>query len=216
VNKRIPAEGLIRLVTFVLCALGYLAGMVLVIRAFEKWPQTGPVPQSIRMSFVQMELSAAPAPPPQPLPEPEAEVMPEIEEADVSLEVVPEKPKPDPEPAPIPEEVRPEAPVAEVSQEASAPTAAVSLAGVGDWAKQQLELVKYYPRPAERLGLRGSFDLRITVDASGTITEAEVLEGEGHRILREALESMLMRIIGRNFGKPIGEERVFEIEFVFE
>lgn len=215
VNKCIPAERVVRLLTFALCAVAYAAVLVLFLRSWEPSERAVSVPSAVRLSFVQMELQAEPTPPPRPEPV-EQEAVPELEEADVTLEKIPELLKPEPQPAPLPEEMLPEAPVAQVTQEAAAPEPVVSSQGVQGWAQEQLEKEKYMPRMAERMGLSGEFILRIDIRADGVIRSAEILEGRGHRILRQALEKMLTKIVGRGYGQAIGEPLEFEVRFIFE
>lgn len=219
VNKARPFERLIRLAVLGGCAAVYAAALALIFQTLENRRNEVPaVAAPVHLSFVQMELQAEPAPPPEPepLPEPEPEILPEPEEADVALEKVPEKPKPEPKPEPPPQEPEPEAPVAKVSQEAAAPVIAVSPASVQGWVVEQIEKQKYYPPAAERFGLRGTFELSVQVDESGTIVSAEVLGGEGHRILRDALGRMLAALPGQHYGEPIGEPMQFDVTFEFE
>ena len=216
VNRRGPVERLIRLLMFALCALGYAAGLLLLFRGLENRVPTVSVPKAVRLSFLQLELQAEPTPTPVPEPAPEPDVVREIEEADVSLEEVPEKRTPEPRPAPLPEESRPEAPVANVSQEAGAPEPGVSAESVQSWVVALIEKEKYYPPAAERMGLRGMFTLRVSVDDAGVIQTAEVVDGRGHRILRQALEKMMAKLSGRRFESRIGEPVEFDVEFEFE
>lgn len=216
VNRARPGERLIRLVALCLCGAVYFIVLGLIFQGLEKQQQKGtPVVRAITLSFVQIELQAQSAPEPEPEPEPELEqeILPEPEEADVALETVEEKPEPQSEPEPLPES---EAPVAQITQQAAAPTLLVDSANVQDWVIKQIEREKYYPAAAERLGLQGKFDLAVTVDETGTILSADVLEGRGHRILRQALEKMLRKLPGQSFGQPIGEAVEFEVEFSFE
>ncbi|QHI68518.1 energy transducer TonB [Tichowtungia aerotolerans] len=215
-NKSCPFERLTRLAALCLCGAVYLIVLVLVFQGLENQRNAAvPVASAVKLSFVQAELQAEPAPLPEPAPKPEPK--PEPEEADVALEDVPEEPMPEPTPEPPREEPpRPEAPVAQVSQEAAAPVYSVAPDQVQGWVIEQIEREKYYPPAAERFGLQGTFDLLVILDEHGTILSAEVLGGEGHRILRQALEKMLVKLPGRSFGQPIGETLAFEVEFSFE
>jgi outer membrane biosynthesis protein TonB len=114
---------------------------------------------------------------------------------------------------PLPES---DAPVALVTQEAAAEVLLVNPDAILDWVLEQIEKEKYYPPTAERLGITGIFDLTVTVDQGGTIIFTEVHDGKGHRVLRQALEKMLIKLIGRNFGRSISEAVEFEVEFEFE
>jgi TonB family protein len=214
VNERHPGERRVRLIALCLCGAVYLVAAGLVFRGLEEEPQQRtPVVSSMTLSFVQVELQAPAAPEPEPQPQPE--LLPEPVDADVAPEKAEEVPEPlsEPEPEPMPES---DAPVAQVTQQASAPVLLVSADELQGWVIGRIEREKYYPPAAERLGLRGTFDLSVTVDDSGTIRMAEVLEGRGHRILRQALEKMLRTLPGQQFGRPIGETVEFEIEFSFE
>ncbi len=216
VNERHPGERRVRLVALGLCAAVYLAAAGLIFRGLEEEPRhRTPVVSSVTLSFVQVELQAPPVPEPEPEPQPRPELLPEPVDADVAPDKAEEVPKPlsEPEPEPMPES---DAPVAQVTQQASAPVLLVSADELQGWVVEQIEKEKYYPPAAERLGLRGTFDLSVAVDENGTIRSADVLEGRGHRILRQALEKMLGALPGKNFGRPTGEAVEFEIEFSFE
>jgi len=207
-----------------LCVVLYLVVLRLVFQGLENSdePDFSPT-NAVKLSFAQMELQAPSAPEPDMSPEalvkeepkPEREILPEPEEADVALEKVEKKPEPptEPEPAPAPES---DAPIALVTQQAAASEMSIPVEGVQSWLKELLEKEKYYPPAAQRFGLTGSFDLNIVVDADGTVLSADVLECRGHRILRQAIEKMLMKIVGRNYGEPTGEVIPFEFIFEFE
>ena len=221
-NNARPGERLIRLIALCLCGAVYFAVLGLIFQGLEKRNnQSAPVVSSVTLNFVQMELQAPAAPVPEILPEPEVQPEPDVsaealakaEEADVALEEIVEESDPEPQPEPA---VESEAPIAQVTQEAASPISAVQAANVQAWLIEQLETEKYYPAAAERFGITGSFDLSIQVGENGMILSADVLEGEGHRILRQALEKMLAKIIGRNYGEPVGEPLPFEFEFEFE
>lgn len=216
VNKPSPGERWVRLAALCLCGAVYFIVLGLIFQGLEKQKQEGvPVVSAVTLSFVQVELQAEQEPQSEQEPEPEQEVLPEPEDADVALETVEEKPEPKPQPKPEPV-VESEAPVANVSQQAAAPVHVVSPDVLQGWVVEQIERETYYPAAAERLGLQGKFDLVVTVNEAGTILSAEILEGRGHRILRQALEKMLNKLPGRNFGQPVGEELEFQVEFSFE
>lgn len=217
VNKSLPVERRVRLIAFLLCGLVYFAGLVLVFQCLENGSEPNFVSvRAVKMSFAQVELQAEPRPMPEPEPRPEPDVMPEPEEeADVALEEVPEEPKREVQSKPEPL-LNPEAPTANVTQEAAAPTPAVSAETVQGWVLEQLEKVKYYPPMAEKFNFRGTYELEIVVGADGTIRSADVLGGRGHRILREAMEKMMRRLVGLNFGRPIGEAQELGFYFEFE
>lgn len=209
---------LIRLAALCLCAVLYCAALFWIFQGLEKQRRSvSPIAGPMNIDFVQMELQTEPAPPPEPEPVPEQEMLPEeSEDADVALENVPEKPKPEPKPAPPSEPLKPDVPIAKVTQKKVAPMVLASPEQVQGWVFRELENVKYFPPAAERLGLKGTFDLTVTVDKAGTILSAQVLDGKGHRILRQALEKMLAKLIGLRFGKPLDEAKDFEFTFEFE
>ncbi len=157
---------------------------------------------AVNLSFAQMELVAVEEPPPPKEPEP-----PPPEEVDVVLEKIIEEPEPEPEPVEAD---------AFVSQEASASEEAVDSDALSDWVLEQIEKGKHYPATAKRAGYEGVFDLLVIVEADGTISEASIVYGRGHPLLRRALEKMLGNLIGRNFGKPLGQTVEMEVEFEFE
>jgi len=214
---------LIRLIALCLCVVLYLVVLHLVFQGLEDLDEPDfSLANAVTLSFAQMELQAPSAPQPDLSPEvlakeePEPEIIPDVEEADVALEKVEKEQVQEPEPQPEPM-LESDAPVAQVTQQASAPTLVlVTPVDVQGWLLETIEKEKYYPPAAERFGLTGSFDLKIVVDADGTILSADVLEGRGHRILRKALEKMLIKIIGRNYGEPTGEVTPFEFIFEFE
>ena len=214
-NRTLPSERRVRLIAFLLCALLYVSGVGLVFQTLENRTEQPVAPvRAVKISFSQVELQAEPAPEPEP--EPEPEIMPKPEEdADVSLEEVEEKPKEEVKSSPEPM-LHPEAPTANITQEAAAPTPAVSAETVQGWVLEELERVKYYPPLAEKFNFRGTYELEIIVGENGTIRSAEVLSGRGHRILREAMEKMLARLVGLNFGHPIGEAQALGFYFEFE
>jgi outer membrane biosynthesis protein TonB len=212
VNKAPPAERFVRLSALSLCALVYAGGLVFIFQSLGNQTQHPVSVKAVRLSIAQVELQTAPVPmaPPEAVPKPE--VVPE-EEADVALEDFVEEAEPKPQPEPVPDL---DAPIAQVDQEASTPSFQENSDAVQGWVLEQIEREKYYPSAAERFGLKGIFNLKIVVDETGTIRSAVVLDGNGHRILRQALENMLAKIIGLKYSKPIGEPMGFEVEFEFE
>jgi TonB family protein len=214
VNKARPAERLVRLSALSLCALVYAVAISLLFQGLEKESQRSVSVKAVRLSIAQIELQTAPAPEPRPRNELKPEIRPEAE-ADVALEKVIEEPEPLPQRLSKPEpDVK--VPVAQVNQEASAPAFLVDPDDVQGWVLEEIETEKYYPAAAERFGLTGTFGLTIQVDENGTIQSAKVLDGDGHRILRQAVERMLEKIIGRKYSKPIGAPMGFEVEYEFE
>lgn len=215
-NRVRPGERWVRLIALCLCGAVYFVVLDLIFQGLEKQRQNSrPIAGAVTLSFAQMELQAPVAPPPEPEQELKPEVQPDPDEADVALEKIEEvpEPQPEPEPTPMPES---EAVPAQVTQHATAPALLVNRDVLQDWVVEQIEREKYYPAAAERLGLQGAFDLVVRVDETGTILSAEVLEGNGHRILRQALEKMLRKLPGLRFGQPISRAVEFEIEFSFE
>lgn len=207
-------ERTVRLIALGLCAAVYAGVLVLIFQVLEnRKDRPASVAGPVHLSFVQMELQAEAVPPPEPEPQLEPDVLPEPEEADVALEPVPEEPKPQSQSEPQPEPPEPEA---KVTQEAAAPVVAVLPESVQSWVVGQIEKEKYYPPAAERFGLQGTFDLSVSVDETGMITAAQVLGGQGHRVLRQALARMLAKLPGQTYGEPIGEPLEFEVVFEFE
>ncbi len=199
-NKPCTFERWIRLFAFVFSLLLYVTAVGVIWLWADRLSDDRSVSVSVNavnLSFAQMELAEET---PQPSEEPEPEIVPEPEEqADVVLEEVVEK---EPEPEPEPELMQGEA---QVTQAAAAPELAVNTEGLQAWIFEQIEKEKYYPRSAQRAGLEGSFDVMMTVDADGTILSAEILSGEGHLFLRHALEKTLKKLLGREFGRPLGQ-----------
>jgi TonB family protein len=207
-------ERIVRINAFGLCALVYVTGVALLLNRLGNQPERSASVKAIKLSIAQMELQAVAAPMPKLRPKPEPEPVPE-DEADVALKEVVEKAEPQPQPnfEPPP---KAEATVAQVNQEASASAFLVDPDDVQGWVLEEIETEKYYPAAAERFGLTGTFGLTIEVDETGKIQSAEIVDGDGHRILRQALERMLENIIGRKYTKPIGNPMDFEVEFEFE
>ncbi len=213
-NKTIPVERLVRLNAFCLCALVYVTGLALILHVLGNGSQRAVSVKAVKLSIAQPALQAEPTPAPKLKPNPEPEPVPE-EEADVALEEVVEKAEPWPVPRPDPPP-KVDVPVAKMTQEAASEQYAESAERVQDWLVEQMNREKYYPPAAERFGLTGTFDLLVAVDEAGVIRSAEITGKEGHRILRQALERILARLIGRQYSKPIGEAMGFEVEFEFE
>lgn len=201
-NKLRPSERLVRLLAFSLSLLLYGGGITGVYRWSENLSKQDPVPVSMKavnLSFAQMELTAVEETPPPP------EITPPPEEADVALEEVIKKPEPEPVQA-----------NAQVTQEAAAPAAPIETDALLAWVLEQIEKEKYYPATAKRAGYEGTFDLLVTVGADGTISEAVVLSGFGHPLLRRSIEKMMGLLPGRSFGQPLGRAVEIPIEFEFE
>lgn len=167
-------------------------------------------PAPMRLSVAQIELQAA-APPLEAEPIHE-EIHPEPslrEKVDAPLEPISEEPKP--EPQPIREAT------AQVTQEASAPTASsVERNILLHWVREQIEKEKYYPPAARNAGYEGQFRLWINVGADGKISEATVLDGQGHYLLRQSLEKIIVRLIGRDFGQTLPDPVALPFEFEFK
>ena len=210
---------------FSLCLLLFVLGFAQLSHILESRPERSASVKAVKISIAQLELQAEsspepktePQPDPNPDPNPEPEVEPEPEpmpeeQADVALEKVVETSDPEPEP-----ELKPksEAPLAQITQEASA-QASPGLNTVGEWVHEQIEYEKYYPRAAGRFGLTGTFDVLVTVDPSGMIRSAGITIEGGNRILRQALERTLSRIIGQRYKKPIGEAMEFPVKVIYE
>lgn len=157
-----------------------------------------------------MELVAVEEPPPPKEPEPlppdvSSEALAKEEEIDVALEEIIEEPEPEPIEAD-----------AQVTQEASAHEEAVDPNALVEWVQLQIEREKYYPPSAKRAGYQGIFDLMVVVEEDGTISDASIIYGRGHPLLRRALEKMLGKIIGHKFAQPLGQTVEVDVEFEFE
>jgi len=202
VNKFRTSERLSGVLAFALSGLFYVAVAALILfliknhstepRAFNLAP--------VNLSFAQIELQAAAEPPPEIKPEP-----PPLEKAEVAIE-------PEPEPPP-PEPVRVEA---QVTQEASAPaTPPVDRNVLLDWVRKQIEKEKYYPPAARNAGFEGKFILSVKIGTDGKISEATVLDGTGHPMLRRSLGKIMAGLIDRDSGQTISApvELPFEFEF---
>ncbi|MDD3275451.1 MAG: energy transducer TonB, partial [Kiritimatiellales bacterium] len=120
-----------------------------------------------------------------------------------------------PEPPPPEPQQRVETP-AQVTQEASAPAAPpVDRNVLLDWVREQIEKEKYYPPAARNAGFEGKFVLSVKIGMDGKISEALVVDGKGHPMLRRSLEKIMAGLIGRDSGRMIYEsvELPFEFEF---
>jgi len=71
-----------------------------------------------------------------------------------------------------------------------------------------VERKKYYPPEAKRYGVEGKVSLRISVDASGRITQVELINSSGSRILDRAAQD-LIRSIGSLPPPPEGKPLTF-------
>ena len=80
---------------------------------------------------------------------------------------------------------------------------------------EQVDEVKRYPPAAERIGLRGTFDFVMTVDAGGTIQSGIIQSSGGHSFLRRTLELMINDLTGRRYGAGIGKDIEIPIEIGF-
>ncbi|MDK2857611.1 MAG: periplasmic protein TonB [Verrucomicrobiota bacterium] len=214
-NKLNTARRLSRLLALALSSLFYIAAGVLI----RSWTQNRSAerpafsPPAVNLSFAQIELQAAEPPPviePEPVPEPE-EIAPEPlppEKNDMAKEELPEtRTEPEPEPR---------SPEAQVTQEASAPTIQPVAPNIlRAWVREQIEKEKYYPPSARNAGYEGGFRLLVKIGTDGKISEARVLGGHGHSLLRRAVEKITGSLPGRDFGQPIPEpvELPFEFEF---
>jgi len=67
---------------------------------------------------------------------------------------------------------------------------------------------KYYPPEAKRYGVEGKVSLRISVDANGKITQVELINSSGSRILDRAAQD-LIRSIGSLPPPPEGKPFTF-------
>lgn len=166
----------------------------------------------VRLSISQIALKTAEPPPVQPLPEP-SPARPEPEQEPLPTE--PEKKNVPADPASIFQEPPPESTPAQVTQEASAEVPGAARDVLLAWVREQIEKEKYYPQAARNAGYEGRFRLVIKVGTAGSITDAAVLEGRGHPLLRRSLEKIMAGLKGRNSGQtpaaPV--ELMFDFEF---
>jgi TonB family protein len=214
VNKFLTTERLSRLLAFTLSGLLYLAAVALVLF----WMRNRPAPQfafnpaPVNLSFAQVELQAAAEPLPVVESEPEP---PPPEEIEIVTEQVVTPPEPFPEPPePEPEPVKQEA---QVTQQASAPDVMPADPNrLIAWVQAQIEKEKYYPPAARNAGLEGQFRLQITIGTDGKIAGIIVLDGQGHPMLRRALEKFTSVLVGRSFGQPLPAPYTFIQPFAFE
>ncbi|MFA7257623.1 MAG: TonB family protein [Kiritimatiellales bacterium] len=201
-NKIRTSERLSGLLAFALSSLFYIAVIALVLFRMRSRlaPQSAFNPAPVTLSFAQIELQAAAESPPEIKPEPSPP-----EEAEVAIEPKPEPPPPKPVKAD-----------AQVTQEASAPMEpSVDRNVLLDWVREQIEKEKYYPPAARNAGFEGQFQLLIKIGTDGKISEAAVLEGNGHPMLRRSLEKIMTGLIGRGFGQTLPDpvELPFDFEF---
>ena len=207
-NKFRTSERLSGVLAFALCGLFYVAVAALIFFLMKNRPPEPRAfnPAPVNLSFAQIELQAATEPPPDVKPEP-----PPPEKVDMVIEeVVTLLEPPPPEP---PQRV--ETP-AQITQEASAPaTPPVDRNVLLNWVREQIEKEKYYPPAARNAGYEGRFRLLIKIGTDGKISEATVLDGKGHPMLRRSLEKIMTGLIGRDFGQTLPDpvELPFDFEF---
>lgn len=210
-NKVQSSEWNSRWLALVFSCLFYVALAALALF----WTKTRPVEPlafssaPVNLSFDQIELQAA-EPPPEVVPEPEPEPVPE----EIIPEPVPQEnvePKPE-EPPPEPKPVKVEAKVTQVASARTEPP--VDKGRLLKWVYEQIEKEKYYPQSARNAGHEGQFKLRVTIGVDGKISEAVVLGGRGHMLLRRSLDKILAGLPGRDFGRTL--DKPAELEFVFE
>ena len=206
---------------FTLSALFHIAIAALIFFLIKNYqPEPRPFnPATDNLSFAQIELQAAAEPPlevnPEPVPE---EIKPEPvlpDPADVAIELKPEEPQPEPVKADSARRNEMET-AAQVAQEASAPAVpSVARNVLLNWVREQIEKEKYYPSAARNAGYEGTFRLLVKIGTDGKISEASVLDGKGHFLLRRSLEKIMDGLIGRSFGQilPAPVELPFEFEF---
>jgi TonB family protein len=218
VNKARPSERLSGLLAFVLSTLVYIAVTARVVFLMKTRPPEprAVTPAPLTLRFAQIELQAAAEPPPEPVVEVRPDPAPAPEEIEPEpppepIDVVPDEP-----PEMPPAEPEPVSAAAQITQEASAPAAPpVDRNVLFDWVREQVEQEKYYPPSARNAGYEGAFRLQIEIGVDGRITAAAVLGGQGHPMLRRALEKMMLGLIGRDFGQslPAPVELPFDFEF---
>jgi TonB family protein len=218
VNKIRTYERGFRYLSFLLTLLLFVGGA-----AIFRWlddhlapeePSAASPAAAVTLDFFQMEMVAEVR---ESVPEKkEPEPLPPPEEVDVALEEIVEEPEPEVEPE---EELilEPVDSDAQVNQDAIfVEEVAVDFDALQVWAMEQVELVKYYPPSAQRIGLEGTYEILVTVGSDGVILSAEVMDGKGHLFLRRALEKMMKRLPGRGWGQPVGESVDIPIEFSFD
>ena len=165
---------------------------------------------------MQIELQPAAAASAQPA------LLPPSKPVEVPLEEIqkpPEEPQPEPavtRPAEVSEtQAFSGTQTAKVAQEASAPAGrTVSRNQLLDWVRVQIEKEKYYPQAARNAGYEGRFRLLVKIGMDGKISEAAVLDGQGHLLLRRSLEKIMAGLKGRDFGQTL--ESPVELPFEFE
>jgi outer membrane biosynthesis protein TonB len=200
------------------CLLHIAAGTLIffVVRNFavEQWPSMGP--GTANSNVMQIELRPVASVSAQPV------LLPTPKPAEVPLEEIQKPPEPQPEsvvsrPAEASEsQVSAEAQTAQMAQSASAsavqPTSRNQLL---DWVRVQIEKEKYYPQAARNAGYEGRFRLLVKIGMDGKISEAAVLDGQGHLLLRRSLEKIMAGLKGRDFGRTLAApiELPFEFEF---
>lgn len=230
-NKLHPSERWIRLLAFSLSLLLYGVAVNVIWFWADRLSDDRSALISlsaVHLSFAQMELTAVEEIPPPKEPEPSPKKEPEPpppEEVDVVLEEIIEEPEPDVSSEALVKEERVETDmarrnemeeVAQVTQEAAAPEVVANPDALRAWVQQQIEREKYYPVTARRAGYEGSFNLLVKVEADGAISEAVVLSGRGHPLLRRSLEKIMELLIGRNSGRSLEKAVELPFEFNFE
>lgn len=209
-NKIRTTERFSGVLAFAFSALFYIAVAALIVFLMQNRPSQPAAfsPAPVNLSFAQIELQAAAEPPPVVEPEPEP---PPSEKVDVVTEEIVVQPEP---PPPEPQRII-EAP-AQVTQKASAPAVPpVDRKVLLGWVREQIDKEKYYPPAARNAGLEGQYRLLVKIGSDGKISEAVVLNGEGHPMLRRSLEKIMSGLVGRGFGQTLPDpvELPFDFEF---
>ncbi len=72
-----------------------------------------------------------------------------------------------------------------------------------------------YPRLARRLGVEGTVVLRLSIDASGKLTQAEVVQSAGHGFDEEALRAVRESVFSPAVreGRPVACSALLQIRF---
>ncbi len=72
-----------------------------------------------------------------------------------------------------------------------------------------------YPRAARRMGVEGTVVLRLSIDVSGKLTQAEVVQSAGHGFDEEALRAVRQSVFSPAVreGRPIACVALLQIRF---
>lgn len=150
------------------------------------------------------------------IPEIEPVTVPEAEMPAPPRMDIPEPPRREVEREPVKEtEERPDSPAA--SEEAvSAPAPAPVQAKVDVMPKLRRSIRPKYPRASRERGEEGTVRLRLKIDASGFVVDAEVVSSTGFRLLDEAAVNAVKAakfIPARLRGEPVSSTAEIKLDF---